>query len=190
MTWIDEWKRIFPRKFAPEAEIFSHIRRGQRIFVTSGCGEPQHLINALTEYLESHPKAFFDAEVLQIYTMGVAPYTNPKYKRNFRYNSFFVGNSTRDSINQGTADYTPISLSDIPALIYNGSVPIDVALIQTSPPDEHGFLSLGVSVDIVKAATEKASLVIAQINSNMPRVHGDGFINIDALVKSHAAVLS
>ncbi len=81
--------------------------------------------------------------------------------------------------NKGAADYTPISLSDIPALISGGIVPIDVALIQTSLPDEHGFLSLGVSVDMVKSATEKASLVIAQVNSYMPRIHGDGFIHIE-----------
>ena len=132
----------------------------------------------MTKYVESHPKAFFDAEIIQIYSLGIAPYTDEKFKSNFRHNSFFIGNNTRDNINRGAADYTPISLSDIPALINGGIVPIDIALIQTSLPDEHGFLSLGVSVDMVKTATEKASLVFAQINAHMPRTHGDGFIHI------------
>lgn len=175
---LEEWKRIYPEKFASENEIFSNIRRGQHIFVTSGCGEPQYLISAMTKYVESNPKAFFDAEIIQIYSLGIAPYTDEKFKSNFRHNSFFIGNNTRDSINKGAADYTPISLSDIPALINSGIVPIDIALVQTSLPDEHGFLSLGVSVDMVKTATEKASLVIAQVNSYMPRTHGDGFIHI------------
>lgn len=177
-TSLEEWKKTYPEKFASENEIFKHIRRGQHIFVTSGCGEPQYLISAMTKYVESHPKAFFDAEIIQIYSLGIAPYTHEKFKSNFRHNSFFIGNNTRESVNKGTADYTPISLSDIPALINGGIVPIDIALIQTSFPDEHGFLSLGVSVDMVKTATEKASLVIAQVNSYMPRTHGDGFIHI------------
>ncbi|MCX5845744.1 MAG: GNAT family N-acetyltransferase [Deltaproteobacteria bacterium] len=177
-TSLEEWKKIYPEKFASENEIFKHIRRGQHIFVTSGCGEPQYLISAMTKYVESNPKAFFDAEIIQIYSLGIAPYTHEKFKSNFRHNSFFIGNNTRENVNKGAADYTPISLSDIPALINSGIVPIDIALIQTSFPDEHGFLSLGVSVDMVKTATEKASLVIAQVNSYMPRTHGDGFIHI------------
>jgi acyl-CoA hydrolase/GNAT superfamily N-acetyltransferase len=179
MTSLDEWKKQYPEKFASEEDIFKQIRRGHHIFVTSGCGEPQYLISAMTKYVESNPKAFFDAEIIQIYSLGIAPYTDAKYKSNFRHNSFFIGNNTRETVNTGAADYTPISLSDIPALINGGIVPIDIALIQTSLPDEHGFLSLGVSVDMVKSATEKASLVIAQVNSHMPRVHGDGFIHIE-----------
>lgn len=175
---LEYWKDVYPEKFASEEEIFSHIRRGDHIFVTSGCGEPQYLISAMMNYVETHPKAFLDTEIIQVYSLGIAPYTDPKFKSNFRHNSFFIGNNTREPVNKGAADYTPVSLSDIPSLIYSGIVRIDVALIQTSLPDEHGFLSLGVSVDIVKAATEKASMVIAQVNSYMPRVHGDGFIHI------------
>ncbi len=178
MTSLDDWKKQYPEKFASEEEIFRHIRRGHHIFVTSGCGEPQYLISAMTKYVESNPKAFFDAEIIQIYSLGIAPYTDAKFKSNFRHNSFFIGNNTRETVNTGAADYTPISLSDIPALINSGIVPIDIALIQTSLPDEHGFLSLGVSVDMVKSATDKASLVIAQVNSHMPRDHGDGIIHI------------
>jgi len=176
--YLAGFKKVYPKKFVSEDEIFSHIRRGDHIFVASGCGEPQYLVKALIRYVESHPKAFFDAEIIHIYSLGLAPYTEAKYKANFRHNSFFIGNSTRGSINAGMADYTPISLSQVPALLASGVVRIDVALIQTSMPDEHHYLSLGVSVDVVKAATEKANIVIAQINPNMPRIHGDGFIHI------------
>ena len=178
MHSLDDWKKLYPEKFAEEEAIFSHIRRGDHIFVASGCGEPQYLVRAMVNYVESHPKAFFDTEIIHVYSFGIAPYTDPKFKRNFRHNSFFVGNNTRGPVNQGLADYTPVSLSDVPDLIRSGSVRIDVALVQTCLPDEHGYLSLGISVDMVKAATDKASMIIAQVNANMPRVHGDGFIHI------------
>ena len=178
LEYLAGFKKVYPDKFVSEDEIFSHIRRGDHIFVASGCGEPQYVVQAMVRYVESHPKAFFDAEIIHIYSLGLAPYTEAKYKPNFRHNSFFIGNNTRDSINAGMADYTPISLSQVPSLLASGVVRIDVALIQTSMPDEHHYLSLGVSVDVVKAATEKANIVIAQINPNMPRIHGDGFIHI------------
>jgi acyl-CoA hydrolase/RimJ/RimL family protein N-acetyltransferase len=178
LEYLAGFKKVYPEKFASEDEIFSHIRRGDHIFVASGCGEPQYLVQAMIRYVESNPKAFFDAEIIHIYSLGLAPYTEAKYKANFRHNSFFIGNSTRDSVNAGMADYTPISLSQLPSLLSSGVVRIDVALIQTSLPDEHHYLSLGVSVDVVKAATEKANIVIAQLNPNMPRIHGDGFIHI------------
>lgn len=178
MASLSEWKRSYPEKFASEDIVFGRIRHGNHIFVSSGCGEPQYLIQALMRYVESHPRSFFDTEVFHVYSMGLAPYTEEKFKGNFRHNSFFIGNNTRASVNAGSADYTPVSLSAVPALLKAGLVRVDVALIQTSPPDEHGFLSLGISVDIVKAATEKAGLIVAQVNGNMPRVHGDGFIHI------------
>ena len=176
---IEEMRKIWPEKFISESQIFSHIHRGNRIFVGTGCGEPQYLVRALIRYVESHPTSFFDAEVFHVWTLGIAPYTDEKFKRNFRHNSFFIANNTREAVNKGIADYTPIFLSNVPDLFLRGLVSIDVALIQTSLPDNHGYMSLGVSVDIVKAATEKASLVIAQVNSQMPRVHGDGFIHIE-----------
>lgn len=177
---IDEMKKIYPQKFVSENQIFSHIRRGNRIFVGTGCGRPQYLLQALVQFIESHPTAFFDTEVFHVWTLGLAPYTEEKFKQHFRHNSFFIANDDiRKAVNQGMADYTPIFLSQVPNLFYRGLVPIDVALIQTSPPDDHGYMSLGVSVDIIKAAVEKASLVVVQVNSNMPRVHGDGFIHID-----------
>jgi len=175
---LDELRSQYPEKFVSEDKIFMHIHRGDRIFIGTACGEPQYLVGALIDYVEGHPKAFFDAEIIHVWTLGVAPYTEEKFKHNFRHDSFFIGDSTRDAVNKGAADYTPIFLSHVPDLFYRGLVHIDVALIQTSVPDAHGYMSLGVSVDIVKAAIENASLVIAQTNSSMPRVHGDGFIHI------------
>lgn len=172
-------KEKYPEKVKPLNKVFDNIHRGDRIYISTGCGEPQYVVRQLVEYVESHPKAFFDAEVIHVWTLGVAPYTKEKFKYNFRHDSFFVGDNTRNAVNTGNADYTPIFLSQVPQLFYEGLVPIDVALIQTSPPDEHGYMSLGVSVDITKAATEMAEVVIAQANRNMPRVHGDGFIHID-----------
>jgi len=176
---LDRFRADHPEKFKPTDQVFSRIHRGDRIFIGTACGEPQHLVRSLTEYVESHPKAFFDAEVLHVWTLGVAPYTDEKFRSNFRHNSFFIGDNTRDSVNSGMADYTPIFLSNIPGLFNKKMVPIDVALIQTSMPDINGYMSLGLSVDITKAAVANAELVIAQVNPRMPRVHGDSFIHID-----------
>ncbi|MGD0022283.1 MAG: GNAT family N-acetyltransferase [Smithellaceae bacterium] len=176
---LEYWKKKYPEKFASEDIIFSHIHGGNTIFVGSACAEPQYLVQGLIRYVESNPHAFFDAEIIHVRTLGVAPYTEKKFKQNFRHNSFFVGDATRDAVNTGQADYTPILLSQLPSLFHKGLIRVDMALIQTSLPDGHGNLSLGVSVDIVKAAVENASYVIAQVNDYMPRVHGDSFIHID-----------
>jgi acyl-CoA hydrolase len=179
LSILDQFKATFPAKFAPENEVFGHIHRGDRIFIGTGCGEPQYLVQALIRYVESHPKAIFDAEVFHVWTLGVAPYTHEKFRTNFRHNSFFVGANTRDAVNSGMADYTPIFLSNVPDLFRRGLVPMDVALVQTSLPDAHGYMSLGISVDIVKAAVEHSSLIIAQVNPQMPRVLGDTFIHLE-----------
>jgi len=175
---LEAVEKLFPDKFAPEEKIFSHIHRGDRIFIGTACGEPQYLVRALINYVSSHPKAFFDAEVLHVWTLGVAPYTDEKFKHNFRHNSFFIGKNTRSAVNEGLADYTPVALSRVPHLFRRKLVPVDVALIQTSPPDKNGHMSLGISVDITKAAVENASRVIAQVNAFMPRIHGETFVNI------------
>ncbi|MFA5307857.1 MAG: GNAT family N-acetyltransferase [Dehalococcoidales bacterium] len=189
---LEHIKKEYPQKFANEEFIFGHIHRGDRIFISSACAEPQYLVSALIRYVESYPKAFFDTEVIHIWTLGLAPYTEERFKYNFRHNSFFIGNSTREAVNQGMADYTPVFLSEVPHLFQQKKIPIDTALIQTSPPDIHGYMSLGVSVDIVKAAVEQASLIIAQVNSAMPRTHGDSFIHaskVDFLVPYDEPIL-
>ncbi len=176
---LDHWRSVSPEKFVSEDDIFRCIHRGDTIFIGSACAEPQYLVQGLIRYVKSNPKAFFDAEVLHIRTLGVAPYATEKFRDNFRHNSFFIGDSTREAVNKGLADYTPIFLSQVPDLFRRGLARVDVALIQTSSVDIHGYMSLGVSVDIVKAAVETASVVVAQVNSRMPRVHGDTFIHID-----------
>src|SRR5512147_1675811 len=158
---VENWQQkiagmtsLYPVKFPTEERIFGAIHPGNRVFIGTGCGEPQCLVRALVNYVRSHPKAFYDTELLQVWTLGVAPYADQKFKDNFRHNSFFIGNNTRDAVNRGLADYTPVFLSQVPGLFQKKLVPVDVALIQTSPPDDHGYLSLGISVDITKAATE------------------------------------
>ncbi len=175
----EDLKQRFPRKFKSEKHIFGHINRGDRIFIHTGCAEPQYLVQALVQYVESNPKAFFDTELYHVWTLGLAPYTDEKFKKNFRHNSFFIAQNTREAINEGMADYTPIFLSNVPGLFRRGLHHFDVALIQVSPPDAHDCVSLGVSVDIVKAAVDNSDLVIAQINPYMPRTHGDGFLHLD-----------
>jgi acyl-CoA hydrolase/GNAT superfamily N-acetyltransferase len=174
-----ELKATYPNKFLSVEEIFGHIHRGDRIFVGTACGEPQYLVKLLVEYANSHPKAFFDVEIFHVWTLGVAPYTDRRFKHNFRHNSFFIGDSTRDPVNQALADYTPVFLSQVPGLFYSKRVPLDVALIQTSPPDANGYMSLGVSVDITRAAVDNASTIIVQVNPKMPRAYGDTFIHMN-----------
>jgi acyl-CoA hydrolase/RimJ/RimL family protein N-acetyltransferase len=169
-------------------EALSLIKTGDHIFIGSACGEPQYLVRGLVEKA-SH---LSDNEILHVHTLGVAPYTEPRYSDRFRLNAFFVGTNTREAVAEGRADYTPVFLSDLPKMISRGLVPIDVALIQVTPPDEHGFCSLGVSVEITKTASKMAKLVIAQVNRYMPRVLGDSFIHvndIDAVVVHDEPIL-
>lgn len=170
--------RRYREKCAAEEFIFSQIQSGSRIFVGSGCGEPQYLVKALVDYEESRPEILPGAKLFEVCTLGVSPYTIDRFTPRFRHCTFFVADPTRRAINSGNADYVPALLSEIPGLFSKGIVPLDVALIQTSLPDSSGYLSLGISVDIVKAAVENALLVIAQTNSYMPRVQGNGFVHL------------
>lgn len=171
-------RELYPQKFASEYDIFKNIRRGERIFIGSGCGEPQYLVSALMRHLAEHPNSLFGSEIFQVWTMGVAPYTDVKFKDNFRYNSFFVGMNARGTVNSGAADFTPVFLSRTPDLFRRKLVPVDVALVQATPPDEHGYMSLGVSVDLTLAALQCARLKVVQTNPQMPRVHGETFVHI------------
>ena len=129
---LNELKEHYPKKFVAEEKIFEHIRRGDRIYISTGCGQPQYLMQALINYLESYPTAIFDAEVFHVWMLGIAPYADEKFRDNFRHTSFFVSDSTREAVNEGLADYIPIFSSQIPELFYRKLVPLDVALIQTS----------------------------------------------------------
>lgn len=178
---IEKFKAKYQDKFVSEDKLFECINRGDTLFVGTGCGEPQHLVNLLVKYVEANPMKVIESEVVHIWAMGVAPYTDPRFEINFRYNSFFVGDSAREAVNEGVADYTPMFLSQVPGLFTKGLLPIDVALVQVSLPDKDGNLSLGISVDINRAAVDNARAVICQVNSFMPYVHGDSLIHIDSI---------
>jgi acyl-CoA hydrolase/ribosomal protein S18 acetylase RimI-like enzyme len=170
----------YPEKFTSADKAFKNIQRGNKIYIGTAAGEPKHLVRSLMEYLNQNPQAFFDVDIYHVWTLlDDSDVFFEKYKRNFRIKSFFIGDTNRDAINKGDADYTPVFTSRIPNLFERKVFPIDIALVQVSPPDEHGYFNLGVGVDITKAAVENAGLVIAQVNSYMPRVHGDGFIHMN-----------
>ena len=171
---MSKWRETCGDKLVSAAEAVRKIRAGDRVFIGSACGEPQELVRAMAAYGDH----LADTEVIHVLTLGVAPYAEPKYAANFRPNAFFIGSSVRDAVNTGRADYTPIFLSQVPGLFRSHRVGIDVALVCVSPPDDYGNCSLGVSVDITKAAVESAKLVIAQVNRHMPRAHGDCFLNV------------
>jgi acyl-CoA hydrolase/GNAT superfamily N-acetyltransferase len=169
-------------------ESLAHLRNGMRVFIGSGCAAPQKLVAALA----ARGREIFDVEIIHILTFGAADYARREWLANFRHNAFFIGPNVRDAVNEGVADYTPIFLSEIPALFRQKKTHLDVALIQVSPPDAHGFCSFGVSVDVVKAAVESADFVVAEVNPNMPRTLGDSFVHVsklDALVKSDLLIL-
>jgi acyl-CoA hydrolase/RimJ/RimL family protein N-acetyltransferase len=170
-----EWVHRYEEKVRTADEAVTAIESGNHIFIGSGAAEPQRLVEALVK----HAEAVFGAEIVHILTLGLAPYVEPKWGDNFRHNALFIGPNVRDAVAQGRADYTPIFLSEIPRLFERGRVPIDVALIEVSPPDLHGYCSYGVSTDVVKPATEAARLVIAEVNAQMPRALGDSFLHVD-----------
>jgi len=170
-----DWQERYKDKVRTPDQAVASIRRGDKVFVGSGAAEPQILVKALIE----SAGRLADTRIMHIMTLGVAPYTEEKFTDQFRHNAFFIGANTRRAVSEGRADYTPVFLSEIPALFRSGQAPIDVALIQVSLPDKHGFCSYGVSTDIVKSAAESANHVIAEINPQMPRALGDCFINMD-----------
>lgn len=160
-------------KFITAEEAVSLVKSGNRVFIHGGCATPQRLVNALTQR-HNELKA---VELTHLHTEGEAPYVNPLYKDAFRVNAFFIGRNVRPHVNEEQVQYIPMFLSEIPLLIRSGNFPIDVVMVQVSPPDAHGFCSLGISVDIARAACETAPVIIALINPNMPRTLGDGFIH-------------
>lgn len=172
-----KWQERYADKLTAAEAAVRKVRPGDRVFIGSACGEPQALVRALC----TAGAGLSDTELIHVLTLGVAPYTDPRYAASFRANAFFIGNSVRDAVNDARADYTPLFLSQVPALFRSRRVEIDVALIMVSPPDEHGFCSLGVSVDITKAAAETARIVVAQVNPRMPRTLGDSFLHVNQI---------
>lgn len=149
------------------------IKSGDRVFIHSVAAAPQQLIAAMT----ARNGELREVEVVHLHTEGLAPYADPEHAKSFRTNALFVGENLREAVAAGRADYIPVFLSEIPRLFRSGILPIDVALIQVSPPDRHGYCSLGVSVDVTLAAVQSARVVIAQVNPHMPRTYGDGLIH-------------
>lgn len=185
---LKDWSAEYSAKVVSPREAVERIRPGRRILIGSGAAEPVALVEALT----THGGHLSDNEVIHLLTLGPAPYVKPEFSQRFRHRAFFIGANVRKAVQEGRADFIPVFLSEIPQIIRSRRIRIDVALIQTSPPDAHGFVSLGVSVDVVRAAVDCADIVIAQVNPRMPRTHGDSFLHvssIDCLVPVEAPLL-
>ena len=177
------WEMDYKKRLKRADDALQCVKSGMRVYIQPGCAEPETLVEAL---MRRGPD-LYDVEIVHMMTMGCAPYVAPEMAGHFRHNAMFIGSNVRAAINDGRADYTPIYLSEIEGLFESGEMPIDVALIEVSPPDSHGFCSFGVGVDTTLTAAKCARYVVAQVNDNMPRTYGDSFIHvsdIDALVES------
>ena len=161
--------------YATAKEALDSVRSNDKVFIHTSVAAPQHLI----EHLVSRSNELKSVQVYHLHTEGSADYSLPQYKNSFTVNALFVGANVRSAINEGRGSYIPIFLSEAPRLFRSQVIALDVALVSVSPPDKHGFCSLGVSVDISKAAVDSADIVIAQVNKYMPRSHGDGLIHVD-----------
>lgn len=150
------------------------VQSGNRVFIHGSAATPVHLVKALQKRHAELEKV----ELVSITNMGHIDFDKPEYRKSFFFNSLFVSANTRSVANSSDGDYVPIFLSEIPLLFRRNILPIDVALIQVSPPDLHGFCSLGTSVDVARAAVDTARIIIAQVNPKMPRTHGDGFLHV------------
>ncbi len=177
ISYDPNWQEKYKRMIATPEEAVKKLKPGNRVFIGTGCAQPLELVQALANRHAELP----DTEIVHLLTFGKAPYAAKELSDYFRVNSFFISENVRDIIQEGLGDYTPIFLSDIPRLFSSGQHPLDVALIQVTPPDERGMCSLGISVDIVKSAAENAALVIAQVNPQMPRTLGDSLIQVHDL---------
>jgi len=173
MKWIDSYRS----KVCTPEQAVSVIKSNMRVYVHPGCATPQVLLNAMCENSDN----LENVEVIHLLTFGISPYSHPSMEKKFRHNALFIGGNVRKAVNEGRADFTPVFLFEVPHLFYKGILPIDVALINVSPPDKYGYCSFGVGIECTKPATEVAKTIIAQINTQMPRTLGDSFIHIDKI---------
>ena len=171
------WKDKYKDRIGSVGSAMKLIQPGNSVFIGTGCGQPQHLVDALV----THSSHVYDAHIIHLLTMGSAPYADEKFREKFKMNSFFVADNVRHMLERGIGDYTPIFLSELPGEFQSGRIPIDVALVCVTPPDASGLCSLGVSVDIVKSAAANARYVVAQVNANMPRTLGDSFLHVNGI---------
>ncbi|WP_166965915.1 acetyl-CoA hydrolase/transferase family protein [Yeosuana marina] len=174
-------------KIVTAEEAVKVIKSNDRVYIQAAAATPQILINAMTQRFEE----LRNVEVCHLHVEGDAPYSNPELRDSFHVNSFFVGNNVRHTLAAGNGSYTPVFLSELPLLFKRNILPLDVALIHVSVPDKHGYCSLGVSIEATLAAIENAKTVIAQVNPQMPRTHGDGIIHhteIDLFVECNESI--
>ncbi|MTI58631.1 MAG: acetyl-CoA hydrolase/transferase family protein [Firmicutes bacterium] len=164
MSWHNDYKN----KCVKAEEAVQCIKSNQRVVIGHACGEPQDIVEAMV----NRAAELSNVEIVHMVAMGPGKYTKPEMEGHFRHNALFVGGCTRRAIAEGRADYTPRFFYEIPALFKSKSLAVDIAMIQVSSPDKHGYCSYGVSVDYTKAAAENAEIVIAEINSKMPRTYG------------------
>lgn len=168
---------MYQHKYRTAAEAVQLIRSGQRVFIHGSAATPVPLVKALQKRHEE----LEDVELVSITMLGELDLMREEYQKSFFMNSLFVSASVRDVVNQGRGDYVPVFLSQIPQLFKKKILPVDVALIQVSPPDKHGFCTLGTSVDIARSAVDMAKTVIAQVNPLMPRTHGNGMVHVSKI---------
>jgi len=173
MPWIDPYRS----KLMTAREAVGCVESGMRVYIHPGCAEPEALVEALMERA-GHVKG---VEIVHLLTLGTSPYSAPDMAPSFRHNALFVGGNVRQAVREGRADYTPIFLGEVEPLFESGEMPIDVAFIQVSPPDSHGYCSFGVGVDTTLTAAKCAHRVLAQVNAQMPRTYGDSFIHVSQL---------
>jgi acyl-CoA hydrolase len=170
MTWQQEYRR----KVVDPQQAMQCIQSKMRVYIHPGCAEPETLVEALM----ARGPFVRNVEIVHLLTLGCADYISPHMEGHFRHNAIFIGNNVRQAVNEGRADYTPVFLSQVENLFESGQMTIDVALIQVSPPDAHGFCSFGVGVDVTLTAARRAKIVVAQVNEYMPRTYGDSFIHV------------
>lgn len=171
------WETLYRQKLTTVPDALESIESGNRVYLGGGAGVPVQL----SQELVNRAPELEDVEITHILTFADAPYIDPAYEGTFRVNALFIGHNVRRAVQEGRADFTPVFLSEIPGLFRNGQLPIDVALISISPPDEHGFCSFGVEVGTTKPAAEAARVVVAEVNRRMPRTLGDSFIHISQI---------
>ena len=164
-------------KWVSAEEAVKTVKSNDRVYLHSVAATPQRLIESLVKRADE----LKNVELVSLHTEGDAIYLDPKYKNSFRLNALFVGPNVRKAVQEGRADYLPVFLSEVPNLFRKNVLPLDVAFLQVSPPDKHGFCTLGVSVDASKAAAQMAKIVVAQVNQKMPRTHGDGLIHLNEI---------
>jgi len=188
MEYDNDWQERYKEMIATPTQALSHLQSGQRVFIGTGCAEPTGLVRAMTD----RAGELADVELVQLITKGEAPYAEKRLAECFKINSLYIGSNVRNIIQGGLGDYTPMLMSDVPRLLESGVLPLNVALIQVTPPNKNGKVSLGISVDIVRSAAENASLVIAEVNPNMPWTHGNSQMDIydlDILVPSQEPII-